>query len=272
MKLTAFLPSYKDPLYYDTVKSLLDNSELGDQLEVIVVLDAWWPEKYHTDKRVKYVHHGTNTGMRGAINTAVRVASGEYIARFDEHIIVCPGWDRILIETYNNPDSEKWMVTGLRYFLDADKWEVMDIPPVGFQRLWIAGRERKKFAAVSWKTRDELLKDIDIAETLGHQGSFWCMPKKLWNEVIGELSDEGYGPHYQDSIEMTFKLWMAGGKLILNKKMWYAHKHRKFKRTHNYGGAEADACFDYAIRTWGNYYRRKIRQRIQYEANIYLHQ
>ena len=87
------------------------------------------------------------------------------------------------------------------------------------------------------------------------------MPKKHWEDVIGELQSEGYGTHYADSIEMVFKTWQAGGKLILNKNMWYAHKHRDFKRTHNYGGALADACFKYSLEVWEDYYRKEIRPR-----------
>ena len=54
IKLSCVIPSYKDPFLHNTIDSLLDNSELGDQLEVIVVLDSYWPVKpIRQDKRIK---------------------------------------------------------------------------------------------------------------------------------------------------------------------------------------------------------------------------
>ena len=46
---------------------------------------------------------------------------------------------------------------------------------------------------------------------------------------------------------MLFKTWNAGGKLMLNKKTWYAHKHRDFNRTHNYPGELSEVVFRFAL-------------------------
>jgi glycosyltransferase involved in cell wall biosynthesis len=258
VKLTAFLPSWKDRFMPATVQSLLDNSELPyGELEVVVVLDGYEPDfKLVEDPRVRYIRQ-ENTGMRGAINRAVKEAKGEYIARFDEHIMVCPGWDRLLLENI----EDDWIVTATRLCLDPEKWEVMDIEPVNFAKLVIAGTrgDVRKFAAVRWRSRDEELKDVMIAETMGMQGSFWIMKKSWWDKVIVNLESEGYGTHYQDSIEMIFKTWQAGGKMMLNKNVWYAHKHRNFKRTHNYGGDLANASFTHAINVWKDYYVNEVR-------------
>jgi glycosyltransferase involved in cell wall biosynthesis len=258
VKLTCFIPSYKDPLLANTIMSLLENSELPkDELEVIAVIDGYEPDfELPQDPRVKYIRQ-ENTGMRGAINTAVNAAQGEYILRTDEHCMFCKGYDRILLENI----EDNWIVTPTRYCLDPIKWEVMDMEPVNFAKLVIAGtsHERKKFAAVRWRSRDEQMKDVMIAETMGMQGSCWIMKKSWWDKVIVKLEDEGYGTHYQDSIEMIFKTWKAGGKMMLNKNAWYAHKHRNFKRTHNYGGDLANASFTYAIDTWKDYYVNEIR-------------
>ena len=39
IKLSVIIPSYKDPLSMKTIADLLEKSELGDQLEIIDVLD-----------------------------------------------------------------------------------------------------------------------------------------------------------------------------------------------------------------------------------------
>jgi glycosyltransferase involved in cell wall biosynthesis len=255
MKLSVIIPSYKDPLIHPTIDSLLRQSALGDQMEVIAVLDGYWPEKpIIEDDRVKIVHLGKNSGMREAINAGVRVAKGEYLMRTDEHACFGDRYDLIL----TSQCEPNWIVTPRRYFLDPVKWEVMDIPPVDYMKLKIVGYERgKKFSGVEWDRPDR--KDVPIDETMAMQGSCWLMPHKWWDDVIGELQTEGYDTHYQDSHEMVFKTWKAGGKLMVNKNTWHAHKHRDFPRTHGYGGEKADKCFAYSLSVWKDYYEQEIR-------------
>lgn len=250
--LSIIIPSYKDPLLHKTVQSILDNA-VGE-VEVICVLDGYWTVPVD-DPRVKVVHLGKNRGMRGAINAGMKIAKGEFVARCDEHCSFAKGFDNILTETC----EPNWIVIPRRYFLDAKTFKRMNIPPVDFAKLVIKGG---KFTAAEWKERDEEMKDVMIAETMGCQGSFWIMPKALWDNVIGELQTEGYGHLIQDSHEVIFKIWKAGGKAMLNKNTWYAHKHRKFPRTHNNGTPEnpanCEAGYKYAIDVWGDYYYNEV--------------
>ena len=261
MDLSVIIPSYKDPLLHKTIDSLLENSELGDKIEVIPVLDGYWPdEPIRNDDRVKIVHLGKNSGMREAINAGVRVAKGKYIMRTDEHCKFCPGYDRILTKDIR----DHWIVTPRRYFLNPEGWGVMDIPPVDYMKLKIArvgdgkGGLMDKFCGVNWPSRTKRNAHKKIDQTMAMQGSCWIMKKSWWEKVIGELQTEGYGSHYQDSHEMQFKTWKAGGKLVVNKNAWYAHKHRKFPRSHGYGGEPARKGFRYALKIWRDYYEKKV--------------
>jgi len=163
-----------------------------------------------------------------------------------------------------NKEKEHWIVTGKRFYLDPIKWEVMNIPPVECEKLVIqdCGNGVRKFAGQRWDSRAKELKDTIVIESQAMQGSLWCMTKKHWNEVIGELETEGYGPLYQDSHEMVFKTWKAGGKLMVNKNMWYAHKHRSFPRTHNNGTTEnpanSEQGWKYSLDTWREYYEKEV--------------
>ena len=258
MKLSVVIPDYKDPLLHKTIDSLLDNSELGDKLEVIAVLDGCWTATpIRQDDRVKIVHLGKNRGMRGAINAGVSIATGEFIMRTDEHCMFGKGYDRILTETC----EPNWIVTARRYFLDPIKWEVMDLPYVDYEKLVI--QDGVKFAGQPWASRSLERKDIMLDETMAMQGSMWLMPRSWWDKIIGELQTEGYGPHYQDSHEMQFKTWKAEGKLMLNKNTWFAHKHRSFPRTHNDGSPENPANkvagWAYALSVWKDYYEQEIK-------------
>src|SRR3990167_470128 len=124
MKLSVVIPSYKDPTLIKTIDSLLQNSELGSDMEIIAVLDGYEPDfELRQDPRVRYIKLGRNRGMRGAINAGVDIAKGEFLMRCDEQIMVGPGCDRIMVESCHS----NWIMTARRYFLDPNKWERMDL-------------------------------------------------------------------------------------------------------------------------------------------------
>ncbi len=264
IKLSVILPSYKDPLLFKTIEDLLKNSTLGPELEIIAVFDAYWPDPslIIQDPRVRYVHRGSNGGMRRAINTGVAVARGEFIGRMDEHCMVGLGWDRILTDEC----PPNCIISPRRYFLDPVKWEVMDIPYIDYEKLVIqdVGNGVRKFAGQRWKSRTEKRKDIMTDKNQAIQGSFWVMPKKWWDAHIGALeTDTPLGPTYQDSTEVCMKTWMAGGELLITKKTWYSHKHRDFPRTHSEGTKEnpsnREISWTEALNRWEDYYKNVLK-------------
>lgn len=254
--LSIIIPAYKDKDLQKTIDSLLQNAE--GEIEVVAVLDGYWPNppllfSEEDNKKVKQVHLGSQTGMRNAINMGVAASKGEFIMRTDAHCIFSPGYDVVLTSQL----EENWIVYPKRFFLDTDKWEIMDKAPNIYNKLLIDSRP--KFSGVDWPSRQKERGDLDIDESMAMQGSCWIMRRSWWDKVIVVLESEGYGTHYQDSHEMVFKTWKAGGKLMVNKIAWHAHKHRDFPRTHNYGGAEADASFKYSLDIWRDYYEKEIR-------------
>lgn len=261
MKLSIIIPSYRDPYLNKTVEDLLKNSELPkDQLEIICVMDGYWQQPVD-DPRVKVVHLGKNRGMRGAINAGVRVARGEFFMRLDEHCCFDKGYDKKLTDAC----KENEIMTARRYFLDPTKWEVMNLPPIEHEKLSIVNVDDgvRKFHGRPWKDRDEKQKDVMISETLAMQGSMWIANREFFLKTVGELQTEGYGPLIQDSVEATMKYWQAGGRLMLNKNTFFAHKHRSFKRTHDGGTPENPAkCYEgykYALDVWEDYYNKEIK-------------
>lgn len=254
--LSVVIPSFKDPLLHKTINSLLENAQ--GEIEIIPVLDGYWPETpIKEDERIRVLHLGKNRGMRGAINAGVRIASGDFIMRTDEHCIFGKGFDVILTKDC----KPNWIVTARRYFLDPVAWKIMDISPVDYEKLKVRdiGGGIKKFEGVNWRRRAKERKDKMIDETMAMQGSMWVMPKAWWEKVIVELESKHYGTMYQDSHEMVFKTWKNGGKLMVNKNTWFAHKHVSFPRTHQYSRSEWEAGVKYAYETWKDYYNKDIK-------------
>jgi glycosyltransferase involved in cell wall biosynthesis len=213
-----------------------------------------------SDPRRRIVHLGKNRGMRGAINAGVAVSRGKFFMRLDEHCSFGKGYDKILTDAC----KENEIMTATRYFLDPEKWEVMDIPPVNHERLDITNVSEgvRKFHGKPWKEMDHWMRKKTISETEAMQGSMWIMPRAWWDKHIKRLETENYGPLIQDSVEVTFKTWMNGGRLMLNKGTWFAHKHRSFSRTHNNGTPENPAQYDkgyaYALSQFEDYYNKNI--------------
>ena len=272
IKLSITIPSYKDPLLKKTVEGLLANSELGDGLEIIISLDGYWvnPEDIVDDKRVKYLHLGGNRGMKGAINAGMAIASGEFVGRLDEHCKFCKGYDKLLTDSCK-PNQ---IMTPRRYFLDPVKWEVMEEKGyVDSEKLVIqdCGNGIRKFSGQKWKSRDEKFKDVQIFESFAVQGSFWIIPRALWEKAVGAFDSDRFGPHQQDSHELTFKVWQKGGELVVNKDVWFAHKHRSFSRCHNNGTKEnpanAEQSYKSMLDEYEQYYNDVIVPRMYKKEN-----
>jgi glycosyltransferase involved in cell wall biosynthesis len=263
MILSVIMPGYKDKYSQDTIRDLLKNSELGDQLEIIHVWDGFYPEfEIVQDPHVRYIHLGKNRGMRGAINAGVAIARGKFFCRLDEHCCFAKGWDKELTDTC----KENEIMTARRYFLDPVKWEVMkDQGYVDHERLDIMNVSDtvRKFHGKRWKERDAKQKDVPISEMTAMQGSMWIANREFFLKTVGELQTEGYGPLIQDSVEVCMKYWKAGGRLMLNKNTWFAHKHRSFARTHNNGTkenpAQQDQGYTYALEQWEDYYLNELQ-------------
>ena len=264
IKLSIVLPSYRDPLLFKTIRDILDNSELGDQLEVIGVWDGYFPSSdlIIEDPRVSYLHLGANRGMRGAINAGVAMATGEFIGRMDEHCMVAKGMDKELTDTCKKNE----VMTPRRYFLNPIEWKIMEDKGYrDYEKLVIQnmGGGIRKFSGKEWKERTEKRKNVQIDETEAMQGSFWIANREFFLKTVGELQTENFGQLIQDSVEVCMQYWKAGGRLMLNKKTFFAHKHRSFSRTHNNGTPENPAQYNkgykFALDQWEGYYLNELR-------------
>lgn len=264
MKLSVICACYKEPYLDKTVGGLLNNSELGDQLEIICVFDGEWPtEPLIQDPRVRYVFLGANRGPKGAYNAGIKVSRGEFIMRLDTHCMFGKGYDRIMTESCE-PNQ---IMTARRYYLDPIKWEVMEEEGyVDYEKLVIqnVGENKRKFAGAKWNSRTKERKDIMVDETMAMQGSMWIAPRKWFKEVCGdELMEGDLGPAYQDSVQVSMQTWMAGGKLMVNKNTWFAHKHRTFARSHNEGTKanpwNRELSWTHALSLWEDYYTKTLR-------------
>lgn len=218
--LSIVIPSVDEPYLQKTIDDIRKNAE--GSYEIIVALDG-------VDVPVKgaRVIKNKKIGLRNNLNMGMNAARGEYIAKCDAHNCFAKGFDRVLLKNI----KDNWVVVPRRYTLDVEKWRVMDIPPVDYERLSI--EHKHKIGGAVWRSRRRRRKHIKIDENMVCQGSFYVMSKKHWKR-LGNFDDSGYGPFTQEPIEICLKTWLGpwNGRVMVNKNTWYAHRHRKFGRVY----------------------------------------
>lgn len=233
--LSVVIPSRNDEFLQKTIDDLLAKAE--GEMEIIVVLDGYWPDPpLKEDPRVILLHHGTpreNFGMRACINAGMAAAKGDYVMKIDEHCMVDKGFDVKLAADC----EDNWVVIPRRWRLNAYDWRLSTEddppdkrPPIDY--MYIAYPYERPYDircglhGAEWKAKWWERKDVLIDDTMSWQGSCWFLKKKYWDELLEPLDDMNYGPFTHESQEIGFKVWLSGGRLVVNKKTWYAHHHK----------------------------------------------
>ena len=243
MQTSVIIPSRNEPYLGKTIKDILEKAT--SEIEVVCVLDGWWdlPENVVSDERVRYIHYTESKGMRNAINMGAGFARGKYIMKCDAHCMFAPGFDTELIKSC----EDNWVVVPRRYPLDPDKWEIeertYDKYPIDYESI-----DPDDLHGVEWRTRRDERKDIMIDDTMTAQGSCWFMSKKHF-ENMGDLEEDKYGSFFLEFQEISFKTWLSGGKVMVNKNTWYAHWHKTDGRGYSLKPGERDASVAF-IKNW----------------------
>lgn len=239
IRLSVIIPCCKDPDIQKTVDDI--SNKVKGLTEIIVVLDGYEQEVKHA----KIIINDKRIGMRASINKGIAEAKGKYLMKCDAHCMFDQDFDEKIISLM----EDNWVVVPRRYRLNTDKWEVTEDRPVDYERIDVYPH---KLHGVEWVSRARQRKDKLIDEDMVFQGSCWIMSKNHWDNVVGPLQEEGYGTFTQEPVEIALKTWLSGGKVMVNKNTWYAHKHRKFGRTVGHGNHEIDAGNLYSRDFWVN--------------------
>jgi glycosyltransferase involved in cell wall biosynthesis len=231
MKLSVIIPTYRDIYLNNTIQSLLDSSQLGDELEIIPILDGYI-EPVLINKRVKPVYLPKNLGMRGAINMGILHSGGEFIMKCDSHCSFKEGYDKILTDSCN----ENWLMIPRRYSLDEGTFTRNEKKPVrDYQYFSFPVPTNYGYGMFigEWIDRNIERNNYDIDDTMAFQGSCWMANRKYFLKHLKILDDRRstYGTFAGDQPEIGLKYWLNGGEVKVNKNVWYAHL---FKCRHHY--------------------------------------
>lgn len=256
-KVSIVIPARNEPYLQQTVSDVLTKAT-GD-VEVIVVLDGYWPDPpLATHPRLIQLHNGQAKGMRPTVNAGATIARGEFLMKLDAHCMVAPGFDEVL----KADCPEQSIVVPRRYALDVDAWAIETRTdtkyPIDYEYMICpaSSDDPDPLRNVPWSARRDARAAIEIDETLIWQGSAWFMRRSHWAR-LGGLDVATFGlTAYREAHELGLKTWLAGGSVLVNKRTWYAHMH-KGSRGRGYevpDGERARVC-----RLTAEYFSRNLR-------------
>jgi len=240
--LSILIPARNEMFLRETIADILAHSEADT--EIIAVLDGAWAEPPIPDHpRVTLVYHPVSVGQRAATNEAARIARGAWVMKCDAHCSFGQGFDRILLEDIE-PDMT---IVPAMYNLHAFDWVCVDCGERRYQGpsgvCQECGGETER--DILWKAKkspyttamrfDRDLKfqywggykqrqTGDLVETMSLLGACWMLSKERYFAL--NICDEAYGSWGQQGTEVACKTWLSGGRLICDKRTWFAHMFR----------------------------------------------
>jgi len=241
--LTIVIPARNEMFLGKTIENILENIE-GDT-EVIAVLDGDWNASEIPDNpRVKIIRYSQSIGQRAATNRGVDISNAKYVMKVDAHCAFDKGFDVKMIKEMH----DDWTMVPLMKNLHAFDW----ICPEGHRRyqgpsgpctecgkpttrdvLWFAKPSPNSTSYCFDPTPHfQYFRDYskrpeaqgDITETMSLQGSCWMLTRDKYWEL--NVCDEAFGSWGSQGIEVAVKTWLSGGRVMVNKKTWYAHMFR----------------------------------------------
>jgi len=222
-KVSVLIAARNEPYLQRTITDAFDKAQ--GEVEVIAVLDGYRPS-IEDHKNQILIYHSEFIGQRPAINQAAKLATGKYIFKVDAHCIFDEGYD-VKLAVDSNYD---WTIVPTRHGIKEDRWKKRR-GSVNYMRMTSPSEPGDLgLRATVWpdyETRPctiNMLDDLMIC-----QGSGWFMHRNRFLEIEG--LDEKHGHWGAMGCEIACKSWLSGGRLVRNKKTWYAHWQRGRKHT-----------------------------------------
>lgn len=254
MELSIIIPARSEEFLARTIEDILEHIEADT--EIIAVLDGVWAKPaIEQHPRVNVIYVPESVGQRAATNLGARLSKAKYIAKVDAHCAFDQGFDRKMIEAFQSNGDNCVIVPIMRNLWAFDwkcyhcGWKKYQGPtPTKCEQCGKGDKLRKKIMWVgkhnpqstsfcfdsephfqyfeNYKHRERYIADkqTGFTETMSLQGSFFMSTREKYWEL--ELSGEEIGSWGNQGLEVACKMWLSGGKVLVNHNTWYAHMFR----------------------------------------------
>lgn len=238
-----------------TVEDIIENKR--GATEIIIGLDGQWADpavSQHDD--VVVIYEPETIGQRAMTNQCARLARGKYIMKVDAHCSFDKGFDVKMIEGFKKTGDNVALVPIMRNLWAFDwkcykcGWKRYQSPTpeecpdcgatgehIRRKMIW-KGKGNPQSTSYcfdsephfqyfnDWKKTDEYKKQLEtgFTETMSLQGSCFMVTKNKYWEL--DLSSEWFGSWGSQGIEVACKIWLSGGRVLVNHNTWYAHMFR----------------------------------------------
>lgn len=243
--LSVIIPSRNEPFLLNTINDILANSHADT--EIIIVADGNWPDpSIEDDPKVSMIYHSKSIGQRAATNEAARLSKAKFIMKVDAHCAFAEGFDITLMEDFEHD----WTMVPQMRNLHAFDWKCKNCEHrtyqgpypkqcekcsnQGFEQVIVwkpRAHTRNNFMRFDsdlhfqyWREYKKRAKKGDLVETMSILGACFMMHRERYWELDG--LDERHGSWGQMGTEIACKTWLSGGRLLCNKKTWFAHMFR----------------------------------------------
>lgn len=239
--LSVLIPSRQEMFLKNTVEDILAHIE-GDT-NIIVGLDGAWADPPLVDHpKLTIIHHSQSIGQRAITNECAKLSKAKYLMKVDAHCSFDQGFDVKMMADM----QDDWTMVPLMRNLHAFDW----VCPDGHRRYqgpsgpctecgkettrdikWIAKENPKSTAyrfdkEMHFQYWQEYKRQQvgDLVETMSLQGSCFMVTRDKYFEL--DLCSEEFSSWGQQGVEVACKTWLSGGRVMVNKKTWYAHMFR----------------------------------------------
>ena len=222
-KVSVIVPSRNEGFLQATVDDLL--AKASGEVEILPILDGYEPNPPLTEHPQVRPIRTKPLGLRNSVNVGAAAATGAYLMKVDAHCMFDPGYD----ETLQRDCDADWLVVPRRMSLDPFTWAiaVTGRAPVDYEFIaypYDTINEAVRMGNV-WKDRARRRREVLLDEDMSFQGSCWFCHTDYFRR-LGPLEEQGWGTFVLEPEELGNKVWLSGGKVMVNKRLWYAHWHK----------------------------------------------
>lgn len=236
-----------------TVQDIYENAT--GNFEVLVGFNGPPYQEFPDYPNLKVIKLPESIGLKMMINVLAATATGKYLYKTDAHCKFGYGFDEILTADM----EDNWLVTPRFYVLDPATWEWQDDRHYDYFYLCCPFTDPRGFrfkAGGHWPQRTlerEVDSRFDIDETPQFHGSGWLVERDFFLNKIGGFPNQDPTGHAQEPPNIGLKYWLGpwNGKVMVNKKTWYAHVHQDNSvKDFKYTKQEEKHAYDFWARYW----------------------
>lgn len=251
MKLSFLIPTRNEEFTVRTIQDILEHT--SEETEILVGLDGWKCD-IPQHPRVNVFYSPESIGQRAMTKRLASLSKAKYICKTDGHCSFDKDFDLKMLKAFEETGDNVVMTATMRNLWAFD-WKCYKCgkriyqdkgnicPDCGHKMkkkiLWI-GKERPQSNSFCFdqephfqyfnEYRDRQIGDI--VESMSLQGSFFMMTREKYFNL--DVDDESFGSWGSQGLIIACKFWLSGGRVLVNKRTWYAHMFRT-KAEKNFG-------------------------------------